>query len=226
MPNRLLPPALLAMALSFTACDVTKSVAPRPEDRQPASVVPLAASAAPVIVATAPIGPFPGSGSGISGVATLTRSQNGLFVHQEVAGLTPGHAYSVWWVIFDNPQGCAASTCVPSDLGVRAAQGSLVNGGGFVAEGTTQAYSSHLARHDVEGKQVQMGDPSGVDNTYRSQVHLVLRAHGVAEASAENQAIQTSTFNGFCNLPPDPPGVCQNVSAAVFTAADAPGQGS
>jgi hypothetical protein len=227
MENKLLPLAVLAATVQLAGCNATDSVAPGlNENRKPAAPAPLASSAAPVIVTVASIGPFPGSGSGISGDATLTRSKDGLSVDQDVQGLTPGYTYSVWWVIFDNPQGCVAATCAPSDLGIREAQGSLVNGGGFVAEGTAQSYSSHLTRHDVEGRQVQMGDPSGIDNTYRAQVHLVLRSHGVAEANAVDRALQTSTFNGFCNLPPDPPGVCQNVSAAVFISPDAPGQGS
>lgn len=223
----LLPLAALAAVVHLAGCTPTDAMAPwSNEDGRPASPALLAGGASPVIVTVAPIGPFPGSASGFSGEATLTRSTAGLWVDQDIDGLTPGYAYTVWWVIFDNPQGCAASTCAASDLAIREAQGSLVNGGGFVAEGTSQSYSSHLARHDVEDAQVQVGDPSGVDNTYRAQVHLVLPSHGVAEASAADRAVQTSMFNGFCNLPPDPPGVCQNVSAAVFPSPDAPGQGS
>lgn len=219
MGNKLLPLAVLAAVAQLAGCEMTDPMAP-------ATPAYLAGGASPVIVTVAPIGPFPGSGSGVSGEATLTRSTQGLWVDQDIDGLTPGYAYSVWWVVFDNPQGCAATTCAPSDLGRRQAQGSLVNGGGFVAGGTSQSYSSHLARHDVEGSQVQTGDPSGVDNTYGAEVHLVLRNHGAAEANAGDRAVQTSTFNGFCNLPPDPPGVCQNVSAAVFASPPAPGQGS
>jgi hypothetical protein len=222
---------VLALAVALAACaepgtGPTSQTVGTNEDGRPSSPALLAGGASPVIVAAAPIGPFPGSGSGISGEAILTRSTAGLWVDQDIDGLTPGYAYSVWWVIFDNPQGCVASTCAPSDLARPQAQGSLVNGGGFVAAGTTQSYSSHLARHDVDGAHVPMGDPSGVDNTYRAQVHVALRSHGVAEANPADQAVQTSQFNGFCHLPPDPPGVCQNVSVAVFSAPDAPGQGS
>ncbi|MGH7557500.1 MAG: hypothetical protein ACREMD_06935 [Gemmatimonadota bacterium] len=73
----------------------------------------------------------------------------------------------------------------------------------------------------MEGKQVWVGDPSGVDNTYRAEVHLVLRDHGVAETDPADLAVQTSTFADFCNLP-DPPvvGGCKNVAAAVFDRPD------
>lgn len=220
MYSKLLRLGLIMTAVNLVACEDSVPVAPPSNEG-----IAVEPNAAPVIVTTTAIGPFPGSGSAISGEATLTRSKNGVRVDQDIEGLTPSDAYSVWWVIFDNPQGCDGN-CDASDLSRRQAQGSLVNGGGFVADGTTRSYSSHLTRHDVEGKQVQLGDPSGVDNPYRAEIHLVLRAHGPAEMNPANLAVQTSTFNGFCNLPPDPPGVCQNVSAAVFTAPDAPGQGS
>jgi hypothetical protein len=204
---------LMAVA-QLMACEGMDPVAP---SDQGSAVNP---AAAPVIVTVAPIFEFPpGSGSGVSGEATLTRTSEGLWLDQDLAGLIPGNAYTVWWVIFDNPQGCDAD-CDPSDLSRRQAQPSLVNGGGFVAGGTTQFYSSHLARHDVEGRQVQLGDPSGVDNTYGAQVHVVLRSHGTAVMDPADQAEQTSTFNGFCNP------VCANVSAAVFLTPEAPGQGS
>jgi hypothetical protein len=216
MGSKLLPLACLAAVVQLVGCGATDSVAPT-DSAAPS----LATGASPVIAATLPVFEYPGSNSGASGEATLTRSADGLWADQDFAGLTPGYAYTIWIVVFDNPLGCAASTCAPSDLARPQAQGSLVNGGGFVAEGTTQSYSSHLARHDVEGQSVQMGDPSGVDNPYGAQVHLVLRSHGEAEADAADQAIQTSTFNGFCNLA----GGCQNVAAVIFGSPHAPGQG-
>jgi hypothetical protein len=215
MGSKLLPLAGLAAVVQLIGCGGTDSVAP-------ANRASLATGASPVIEATSAIGEFPGSSSGISGQATLTRSADGLSVDQDFVGLTPGYAYTIWWVIFDNPQGCAAA-CMPSDLGRRQAQATLVNGGGFVADGNTRFYSSDLARHDVEGAQVQAGDPSGVDNPYGAEVHLVLRNHGAAEADAADLALQISTFGQFCNLPIV--GGCQNVTAAVFEPPHAPGQG-
>ncbi|HKY61428.1 MAG TPA: hypothetical protein VJP59_10500 [Gemmatimonadota bacterium] len=213
MRDNLLLVGLLAAVTHFAACEGMDPVAPSDGGSE------VGAAAAPVIVTTVAIGEWPGSNSGISGEAILTRTKDGLSVDQDVEGLISGHAYSVWWAIFDNPQGCV-DACDPSDLGVRQAQGSLINGGGFVAAGTTQFYTSDLARHDVEGRQVWVGDLSGVDNTYGAEVHVVLRGHGPAVMDPADQAVQTSTFNGFCNP------VCANVSVAPFSAPEAPGQGS
>jgi hypothetical protein len=171
---------------------------------------------------------LPIGGSAVSGSASLTRSSLGLWIDLEVEGLTEGYAYSVWWAIFDNPQGCDANGCDAFDLrNIRQAQGSLVNGGGFV--GTTGAvfHQSHLTRHDPEGKSVEAGDPSGVDNPYKAEVHVVIRSHGPAESDPDDLATQTGTFGVFCNLP-DPPvaGGCENVGASMFMPPQAPGQGS
>lgn len=218
MRSRLVLFGMIVAVAHVFACEGMDPVAPSIGD--PGAVSP---AGAPVIVQVSTIGEFPGSGSGISGEATLTRTKDGVSVDQTFHGLTIGNAYTIWWVIFDNPQGCAAEECVPSDLGRGQAQGTLVNGGGFVADNATESNSSQLARHDVEGRQVWVGDPSGIDNPYRAQVHLVLRNHGVAESVPSDLAAQTSTFADFCNLLVIG---CQNITAAVFDRPDAPGQGS
>lgn len=213
MHSKLLLFGMIVAVVHVVACEGMDPVGPSLDNDGA-----ISPAQAPVIVTVAAIGEFPGSGSGISGEATLTRTKDGLSVDQDAEGLTVGNAYSVWWGIFDNPRGCDGA-CDPSDLSRRQAQPTLVNGGGFVAAGTSISYQSELARHDVEGRQVQVGDPSGVDNTYGAEVHLVLRSHGLAETDPADLAIQTSTFNEFCSP-------CANVSSVVFAPPHAPGQGS
>ena len=222
--------ALLGLSVALTAAcspdDPGLPTAITTTGELPQSVDALASAAAPEVVTELPIGAV--SGSAVSGSASLTRSSQGLWIDLEVEGLTEGYAYSVWWAIFDNPQGCDANGCDAFDLrNIRQAQGSLVNGGGFV--GTTGAvfHQSHLTRHDPEGKSVEAGDPSGVDNPYKAEVHVVIRSHGPAESDPDDLATQTGTFGVFCNLP-DPPvaGGCENVGASMFMPPQAPGQGS
>lgn len=87
----------------------------------------------PVVMTTAPVSEFPGSNSGVSGTATLTRRSNEVSVSGSANGLTNGYAYTIWFVIFDNPRGCSADGCGEDDLFTRQAQVTVVNGGGFVA---------------------------------------------------------------------------------------------
>jgi hypothetical protein len=218
MHRKIMPLAMIVGAVILVGCEGMDPVSSELNEEGN----PLGPAAAPVIETELPL-----SGAGFSGSVTLTRSSQGLAADIEItAGLTSGYAYSVWWAIFDNPQGCDANGCDAFDLrNIRQAQGSLVNGGGFVAGGGPVFHQTELTRHDVEGKSVEAGDPSGVDNTYGAEVHLVVRSHGEAETDPADLMVQTGTFGVFCNLP-DPPvvGGCQNVAASMFTSPAAPGQ--
>jgi hypothetical protein len=218
MHRKIMPLAMIVGAVILVGCEGMDPVSSELNEEGN----PLGPAAAPVIETELPL-----SGAGFSGSVTLTRSSQGLAADIEItAGLTSGYAYSVWWAIFDNPQGCDANGCDAFDLrNIRQAQGSLVNGGGFVAGGSPVFHQTELTRHDVEGKSVEAGDSSGVDNTYGAEVHLVIRSHGEAETDPADLMVQTGTFGVFCNLP-DPPvvGGCQNVAAAMFTPPTAPGQ--
>lgn len=178
-------------------------------------------NAAPTLVSEAPFTDFFGTGSGVAGTATLTRSIDGLSLAIAAENLVTGHAHSVWWAIFDNPEGCKDDGCGVDDLQRRSAQPTLVNGDGFVAAAGVDNFQTHLDRHDVGGREVVLGDPSGVDNPYRAVVHVIIRSHGVAEADPADLAVQTSTFGGFCNLPGV---VCANVGVAVLPDPPPPGK--
>jgi hypothetical protein len=51
----------------------------------------------PVVSAADPSIVLPGS-------STLTRTERGISVHLETSGLTPGHAYTIWWGIDSTPE--------------------------------------------------------------------------------------------------------------------------
>lgn len=207
--------SMIAATVQLVGCEGMDAVTSESTDEGN----PLSPASAPVIVTELPL-------SGLSGSVTLTRTSQGLSADIEITGgLIPGNAYSVWWAIFDNPQGCDANGCQSFDLrNIRQAQGALVNGGGFVAGSGAASHQTDLTRHDPEGKSVEAGDPSGVDNTYGAEVHVVVRSHGEAESDPGDLALQTGTFSVFCNLP-DPPfaGGCANVAAAMFPPPSSPG---
>lgn len=209
-----------AAILTLTGCETQDPIAPR-DGTAPL----LGMSHAPVVVSTADIVDEFGTGSGVSGQATLTRSVDGLWLDIAAEGLVAGHAHTIWWVIFDNPQGCKVDGCGLDDLGRRSAQVTLVNGLGFVASAGVTNFATHLDRHDVGDRQVLLGDPAGVDNPYQAEVHAIVRSHGEAETDPDNLALQTSTVGGFCNLPPDESdGGCLDVGVVVFPTAPRPGK--
>lgn len=204
---------LPAVVLSFVACN----------DAGPAGPVDAAVDDAaftlgnaPLIVTELPL--IDVSASGATGKVTLTRTADGLRADIEVDGLVTGYAYSVWWAIFNNPQGCDAPCDVFDLRNVTQAQGSLINGSGFVGDGSTIFHQTHLKRLDPEEKSVEAGDPRGVPNTYNSEVHIVIRNHGPAETDPADLALQIGSFGPFCN----PPG-CHNTAAVPFGRLGSPG---
>ena len=48
--------------------------------------------------------------------ARLLRSESHLTTRTDSRELTPGHVQTLWWVIFNNPEGCATSPCGLPDL--------------------------------------------------------------------------------------------------------------
>ncbi|MGH7557499.1 MAG: hypothetical protein ACREMD_06930 [Gemmatimonadota bacterium] len=84
MRSELLVFGMIAAAIHVVACEGMDPVAPSAIDDGSA----VSPSQAPVFVSVAPIGEFPMSGSGISGLATLTRTKESLSVEQDFSGLT------------------------------------------------------------------------------------------------------------------------------------------
>ncbi len=69
------------------------------------------------------------AGGAAGGQSHLTRLDDMILVTVEVAGLVPGDAVTLWWVVFNNPAGCAADPFVCdiliSDVDSEAAAGTL-----------------------------------------------------------------------------------------------------
>lgn len=162
-----------------------------------------------------------GTGAGVGGTATLTRTKDGLRVDIDATGVVVGHAYTFWFVVFDNSKGCGEDGCGLLDLGTRQAQVTLANAGGEVALGVDHRFSAHMDRHDLGGSQLLLGDGKGVDNTYQSELHVILRSHGVARVDAGELADQLSLVGAHCDLPVVG---CSDDGVMVFPPVGAPGR--
>lgn len=92
--------------------------------------------------------------SGASSV--LHRNKNGITVNFKTDGLIPGNAYTLWWIIFDNPE-------IPGPPTLNtAAVGHIVGASG---KGN---FSAHL------------NPGPNFTNPLTAEVHLILRSHGPA----------------------------------------------
>ena len=161
------------------------------------------------------------------GTATLKRQNDQLTMDMVANNLTPGYAYTAWWVIWNKSENCAtAGDCAPNpDLGSDAVEVALMFADGMIigSDGVGTFYST-LKEDDISGSIHDIiGKPSygGMQNARDCDVHYVIRNHGPEVAG---QTInQTTTFNVGCktNFPgfsqePGADGECGNQIAAKF----------
>jgi hypothetical protein len=157
---------------------------------------------------------FAPPGNPVAGAATLLRSETGISYRIYTTGLTPGHAYTIWTVIFNRPENCTDG-CNRPNLDDARVRGSVFFGGSTIAgENGTGNFSDSVEKGPLPaGLQVNMldvpaGTANGLIDPMKADIHLVLRTHGPLVASQAD--VQLSTF--------EPCEVCANVQVAEFPA--------
>src|SRR5262245_32370216 len=70
---------------------------------------------------------IPGTGS------ILVRTKEGVGATLHAFGLMPGHVYTAWWAVFNNPKKCATSPCTFTDFANLEVRGSGIWGSGQIA---------------------------------------------------------------------------------------------
>jgi hypothetical protein len=168
------------------------------------------------------LGDFSPTGS----VSRLTRFDDGVTVVVEASGLEPGNAYTLWWVVFNNPAGCMTAPCGIEDIlnpdgslnfgGIVDAQIGMGHATGNIArsDGTTE-FGGTLLQNDNEGHQAVFGAGFGeflltVAGT-DAEIHVVIQDHGKARGG-NPLSQQLSLFEANCT-----PG-CQDVQATIHLA--------
>jgi hypothetical protein len=140
--------------------------------------------------------------------STLLRSDSGVTASMHTSGLIPGNVYTVWWVVFNNPNLCSAAEggCSPDDVGRKLMTGLdpigigiLYAGGHIVGTDGKFSFGAHLAEGSTVGCQTQppfVGACTALSDSSRAEVHLVLHDHGplIPGRAAE----MLGTFHGGC----------------------------
>lgn len=137
-------------------------------------------------ISISPMLEFMGSGRipGPDDFSTLLRRIDWVDLEIETSGLDASTPYTVWAVIFNRPQYCAASPCGLGDLPITPghdprvrASLAYVTGGFSGADGTLrQEARLFRARNGVKPTQTLFGP--GLMNGARAEIHFVLRGHG------------------------------------------------
>jgi len=130
------------------------------------------------------------------GAAFLYRSKSRLHAQVMLSDLIPGHAYTVWWMIYNKPKLCAASPCAPGPdfatgrAAVFFASGVIASSGGAAGEGGVAnfAFDTDAGGAPTGAFDTHAGPESGLTagSGFTAEVHLLMIDHGVPTASFEN----------------------------------------
>ena len=129
----------------------------------------------------------------------LVRTNRGVSMTIDTNGLYAG-AYTVWWIIFNNPHYCEnpipeiGAMCGEPDLFVDGVYGSaLYATGNVVDEDGEGGFGAHLAVGNTDGELI--GGP-GLLYPRDAEIHLVVRYHG--EVIPMMMPAQIMTYDGGC----------------------------
>lgn len=129
----------------------------------------------------------------------------------QTTGLEPGSAYTVWWVVFNDPAGCEGG-CGADDVNANPPRGDrtvFFAAGHVIGADGTGNFAGQIPEGRPGTDQIFLGDGI-LDDSRSAEVHLVVRTHGQAIPGLVDE--QISTFNGGgCPTVP----VCTNKQAAV-----------
>jgi hypothetical protein len=157
--------------------------------------------------------------------AALTRTANGLSATFRTT-LPAGHAETMWWVIFNSPEGCTDG-CGDDEIfavfggGPNPAGVSILNADGRVAPASgPTTFAAHLTVGSDGPGEVLL--PGGITNPLGALVLLVIDEHGPAASDQQTRWLQTHalTLEGACSsqTPEDPFGDCFDTQIAIFPA--------
>ncbi|HUG94029.1 MAG TPA: hypothetical protein VML55_24575 [Planctomycetaceae bacterium] len=150
------------------------------------------------VVADAPVVGF--ADGAVVGSARLVRTPNGVNFTLSTSALTPGHAYTLWIVIFNEPGSCSVpNQCAPGDIGSDAAKPDMMYAAGALSGGTdTATFARRVNVGDVSGSiNAPVHLPSyGLLDPYGAEIWLAVHDHG--EKLPEFMPDMIKTIAGGC----------------------------
>lgn len=116
------------------------------------------------------------------GTSRLLRTPNGINFSLSTTEVTPGHAYTLWFVAFNEPAGCLVpNVCGPDDVVNDAARPDMMwSAGRVVGGGGTPSFSGRISVGDTSPSiNAPVGLPSyGLMAPFEAQVILAVHDHG------------------------------------------------
>ncbi len=173
--------------------------------------IPLMAGGPPPSTTdTVPLQLIPsGATTGCGGESHLTRTDDSLFIVVESCDLVPGDAYTLWWVVFNDPTECASHPCTGFDFGNSLVGGSVGNASGNIAKSDGTMEFGGALRQDAgeDGHEILFGDMLTAD-PHDAEVHIVVQSHGQGRGG-EKLRQQLTYFEANCTP------VCADLQFAI-----------
>ena len=169
----LLLAALAAVTMLGVGCDSAVSADATQVE------VPVLASATGAVTSTSPVITFPAL-QPYDGESRVTRTKNGANFRFTTSGLEPGHAYTLWMVVWNAPENCVDG-CDGMDLFTEAALPDMLYGAGTVVGGSGKAtFSGRISVADASGSvQAPLGlAANGLMDPYDAEIHFIVKDHG------------------------------------------------
>lgn len=168
------------------------------------------------------------------GTSQLVRTDSGISATFLAGGLPPGHAVTMWFIVYNNPSACSTDPCSIADVFNPATEGDFLYGAGKIVGASGDAgFGGRLGVGDVSGSGFpEIGLPPetavGLTDPWSAEVHLALHSHGPARTGQVLKS-QLSSFTGGCLVflgnafgqaegpgdIPDDPGECSTFAASV-----------
>ena len=177
---------------------------------------PSAQSADPIPTSTNQVFRFADGSSVEHSWSTLNRYDDGLAMTLHTDDLTPGDTYTIWWVVFNQPQNCSDGVCNDNDIfqfddagnmvtddagesllnmdAIEAAQISVQYATGSYVDDSIGHFAAAVGLGQVPG--IVFGP--GVVEPTSAEVHLVVRTHGEMIDTLFDE--QILTFAGACDI--------------------------
>jgi hypothetical protein len=108
--------------------------------------------------------------------ATLVRRSDGVSFSLTTTELRPGHAYTVWFVVLNNPAACSATPCNAADILLNAATDAQVTyGAGHISGASDKAgFAGAFQVGPISG----WLPGGGLHDPLTAEIQLVLNDHG------------------------------------------------
>jgi hypothetical protein len=171
----------------------------------------------------------------MEGEAFINREEGRLTIQGSSTVLPAGDAFTVWWILFNNPDNCSGRDSpnpITSQLcgGDDFSEEQIIRAGtafgfcsGFVVDdggGDGNGFGNFGCTRTVDQGDFEQNDPTtimegGLTNPLGAEVHIILRTHGPA-LTGELEDEQLTLFNGGCQDGQPNAGECRDLGYFPF----------